>query len=132
MKIKIDALKDYDPTKANASLKTTYTPNVQWNEDLPEEEKVTVEVEYLKSAVITDYMTTTRNDDNEAGTRFDLRKIFRKQVKRINNLEINDHKLTKAVDVLEFPSNLYTDTLVQNVAAYLISSYSLTGEEVKN
>ena len=132
MKIKIDALKDYDPTKANCALRATWVPTVEWNKNLEDDEKVTVEIEYLKSATVTDFMVTTQDSEGEKGTRFDFRKIFRKQVKKINNLEINGHALTKAMDVLEFPSCMYTDTLVHNVAAHLISSLSLTGDEIKN
>ena len=132
MKIKIDALKDYDPNKANSTLRMTWIPTVEWNQNLEADEKVTVEIEYLKSATVSEFMITSVNDEGEKETRFDFRKIFKKQVKRINNLEINGYALAKATDVLDFPSCMYTDTLVHNVAAYLISSLSLTGEEIKN
>lgn len=132
MKVIINELK-YDPKKADASLKHEFTPDLPWNLELPEDERVSVVLKYLKSGETTSFYTFRKDEDGEKGAGyFDYRSMIKKKVIEIKNLNINGHDIKTADELLNFPSNSYTDSLVSSIGTHLVMAGTITEEEEKN
>lgn len=132
MNITIESTKKFDPRKAEASLKHTYTIEADWNLSLPEEEQVKVVCRHFKSGEANSFLITKRDESGENINSFDIRGIFRKKVLEIENLTINGLELKTPDDVLNYPANQYTSDIVNDLATHLILSSRLTEDEEKN
>ena len=62
----------------------------------------------------------------------DFQKIFRKKVKGISNLEINDTPVTTAEELLKYPGVPELEALMMDVVLHIIQSDDLTEDETKN
>ncbi len=120
--------KNVDESKADLGLNHTYIPEVEWNIDCDDVDRVSVECEYFRPAERTKY--TTFSKDGAGG--IDIEKIFRNKVKKINNLTINEKEVDTADKLLKYPSTIEIDALVNDVVLHLLNTESLNKEEVKN
>lgn len=120
--------KQIDETKADMGLKHTYIPEVEWNIDCEEADRVSVECEYFKPAERTKYTSFSKDGANG----IDIERIFRDKVKKINNLSINGKEIDSADKLLKYPSTIELDALVNDVVIHLLNTESLNREEVKN
>lgn len=117
-----------DESKADLGLRHTYIPEVEWNIECDDNDRVSVECEYFRPAERTKYTTFSK----EGSGGIDIDKIFRDKVKKINNLQINGKEIDTADKLLKYPSSIEIDALVNDVVLHLMNTESLNKEEVKN
>lgn len=120
--------KQVDETKADMGVRHTYIPEVDWNIECEDEDRVSVECEYFRPAERTKYTSFSK----EGTSGIDIERIFRDKVKKINNLLINGNKIETADKLLKFPSTKELDALVNDVVIHLLNTESLHREEIKN
>lgn len=116
-----------DESKADLGLKHTYIPEVEWNIECDDNDRVSVECEYFRPAERTKYTTFSKE-----GSGIDIDRIFRDKVKKINNLQINGKEIDTSDKLLKYPSSIEVDALVNDVVLHLMNTESLNKEEVKN
>lgn len=120
--------KNVDENKTDLGVKHNYIPEVAWNIDCEDSERVSVDCEYFKVGERVKY--TSFSKDGMGG--LDLTKIFKDKVKKINNLFINGKEITSAEKLLGYPSSVELEAFISDVVVHLIEADSLNKEEQKN
>ena len=120
--------KNVDENKTDLGVKHNYIPEVAWNIDCEDSERVRVDCEYFKVGERVKY--TSFSKDGMGG--LDLTKIFKDKVKKINNLFINGKEITSAEKLLGYPSSVELEAFISDVVVHLIEADSLNKEEQKN
>ena len=120
--------KNVDENKTDLGVKHNYIPEVAWNIDCEDSERVSVDCEYFKVGERVKY--TSFSKDGMGG--LDLTKIFKDKVKKINNLFINGKEITSAEKLLSYPSSVELEAFISDVVVHLIEADSLNKEEQKN
>ena len=98
------------------------------NLSLDEDERIVFDCEYFRLGEKMRYSSI--GEDKEVS--LDFQKIFRKKVKGISNLEINDTPVTTAEELLKYPGVPELEALMMDVVLHIIQSDDLTEDETKN
>lgn len=121
-------IKNIDNTKTNLGLRHNYVPKTAFNMKQKEEDRITVDCEYLKVGEKMNY--TTVGKDGEASV--DITALFRHKVFGIKNLEINGEPVTSADSLLKYPGVIELEALVIDVSAHILNTETLNEDERKN
>lgn len=123
-------IKNIDATKADLGLRHEYIPDTRDNMAIDEENRIVVDCEYLRVGERSAFLSVS-TDDKEVN--MDLyRKVFRKKVRGIRNLTINEKPVTTAEEFLKYPSAVELEAIVINVVNHIFNSDDLTEDEEKN
>lgn len=117
--------KEIDVLKASPELSHEFVPDLDWNED----GSCKVTCRYFRTGENSRYLVAKADG---SGATVDWRRIFELQVDSITGLVVNGVELTKAEQVLNLPSNVYTDALVLSVGSHIMAGVRLTEDERKN
>lgn len=121
-------IKNIDITKADLGIRHTYVPQVKWNLDNPEEDRVSVDCEYFRVGERMRYAVV--GADSSAS--LDFTKVFKEKVKGISGLAINGKAITTADAIVRLPAIPELEALMMDVVLHIISSDSLNKDEEKN
>lgn len=122
-------IKNIDNTKLDLGLRHEYVPTTKLNEELPENERIVVDCEYLRVGERTSFFSMTTNEEVSMDV---YRKIFTKKVRGIRNLTINGTPVTTAEELLKYPSITELDAILIDVAVHILRADELTEDEKKN
>jgi len=123
-------IKNIDVTKADLGLRHEYIPDTRDNMATDEEKRIVIDCEYLRVGERSAFLSVSA-DEKEVN--MDLyRKIFRKKVKGIRNLTINEKPVTTSEEFLRYPSTVGLEAIVINVVNHIFNSDDLTEDEEKN
>ena len=125
MKLNINNI---DIRKADLGLGHEYVPQTDWNLELTENERVSVECEYFKVGEKARFMVASA--DGTAA--IDLAGVFSSKVKEIRGLSINGEDITTAKKLLSYPSIPELETMMMDVVLHILKADSLTEDESKN
>ena len=121
-------IRNIDTSKADLGLRHEYVPQTPYNLSLDEDERIVFDCEYFRLGEKMRYSSI--GEDKEVS--LDFQKIFRKKVKGISNLEINDTPVTTAEELLKYPEVPELEALMMDVVLHIIQSDDLTEDETKN
>ena len=121
-------IRNIDTRKADLGLRHDYVPQTPYNLSLDEDERIVFDCEYFRLGEKMRYSSI--GEDKEVS--LDFQKIFRKKVKGISNLEINDTPVTTAEELLKYPGVPELEALMMDVVLHIIQSDDLTEDETKN
>ena len=122
-------IKNIDVKKADLGLRHEYIPDTVFNNSIEDEsEKIVVDCEYFKLGEKMNYSTIS--EDKEVS--LDFLKIFRRKVKGIRNLTINEKPVTTAEELLKYPGVPELEELMMDVVLHIVRSDDLTEDETKN
>ena len=121
-------IRNIDTRKADLGLRHEYVPQTPYNLSLDEDERIVFDCEYFRLGEKMRYSSI--GEDKEVS--LDFQKIFRKKVKGISNLEINDTPVTTAEELLKYPGVPELEALMMDVVLHIIQSDDLTEDETKN
>jgi len=125
-------VKNIDECKASPKKTHVFIPKAI-NEGREDEDKVKVDCQYFKSLEKLDYAKY----DADGTVRYDLKAIFKNKTTSIENLALKDENgLRYEIKVPEDALNLLSipeiDGMILEVAMHIITSDSLTRDEIKN
>lgn len=123
-------IKNIDTSKLDLGLRHDYVPDVKFNMDLPEEERIVIDCEYLRVGERTAFLSVSA-EDNEVSMDI-YRKMFAKKVKGIRNLVINKKPVTTAEEFLRYPSATELDAILIFTGNHILNADALTEDEEKN
>lgn len=121
-------IRNIDTSKADLGLRHEYVPETPYNLALDEDERIVFDCEYFRLGEKMKYSSI--DEDKEVS--LDFQKVFRKKVKGIRNLEINDTPVTTAEELLKYPGIPELEALMMDVVLHIIQSDDLTEDETKN
>lgn len=121
-------IRNIDTSKADLGLRHEYVPETPYNLSLDEDERIVFDCEYFRLGEKMKYSSI--DEDKEVS--LDFQKVFRKKVKGIRNLEINDTPVTTAEELLKYPGIPELEALMMDVVLHIIQSDDLTEDETKN
>lgn len=121
-------IRNIDTSKADLGLRHEYVPETPYNLSLDEDERIVFDCEYFRLGEKMKYSSI--DEDKEVS--LDFQKVFRKKVKGIRNLEINDTLVTTAEELLKYPGIPELEALMMDVVLHIIQSDDLTEDETKN
>lgn len=125
MKLNINNI---DIRKADLGLGHEYVPQTDWNLELAENDRVSVECEYLKVGEKAKFMVA----GTDGNASIDFSKIFESKVKSIRGLNINGSDVKSAKALLSYPGVSELDSLIMDVVLHILKADSLTEDESKN
>ncbi len=119
-----------DITKLDFGLRHEYVVDAAFNKELPEEEQIIIDCEYLKVGERTAFLSVSA-DDNEVSMDI-YRKMFVKKVRGIRNLVINGTPVTTAEEFLKYPATPELDAILIFTGNHILNADKLTEDEEKN
>jgi len=123
-------IKNIDVTKLDLGLRHEYVLDAAFNKELPEEERIVIDCEFLKVGERTAFLSVSP-EDNEVSMDI-YRKMFLKKVKGIRNLVINGKPVTTAEELLKYPSTSELDAILIFTGNHILNADVLTEDEEKN
>ena len=123
-------IKNIDTSKLDLGLRHEYVPAVKFNTDLPENERIVIDCEYLRVGERTSFLSVSAGE-NEVNMDI-YRKMFAKKVKGIRNLVINGKPVTTAEEFLRYPSTTELDAILIFTGNHILRADELTEDEEKN
>ena len=123
-------IKNIDTSKLDLGLRHDYVLEAKFNMDLPEEERIVIDCEYLRVGERTAFLSVSA-EDNEVSMDI-YRKMFAKKVKGIRNLTISKKPVTTAEEFLKYPSTPELDAILLFTGNHILNADELTEDEEKN
>lgn len=120
-------IKSIDITKADLGLRHEYVPQVSWNLAADEDDRVVVELDYLKVGERMKYISTIGDGGN-----LDTTRLFKDKVRKIKNFKLNGSAIKTAEQFLRFPVVREMDEMLNDVCMHLVLADTLNEEEEKN